>query len=94
MQIVSAENLCDEILCNTDIKFASNMADITLKKLLQIPELYTNVKKINVRKTPLYARYIKANIICYNDNRYYIKSEKYIESEWLQTVSTSDCFVS
>ena len=41
----------------------------------------------------MYAPYIKADIIRYNDNRNYIKSEKYRESEWLQTVCTNKCFV-
>ena len=93
IQIVSEENLDHEILCNTDIKFASTMTDITLKKGLQIPESYTNVKKLNVQETLLRAPYIKADIIRYNDSRSYIKSEKYRESEWLQAVCASGCFV-
>ena len=91
MQIVSEENLGHEILCNTDIEFASSMTDITLKKGLQIPESYTNIKKLNVQETPLRAPYIKADIIRYNDNRSYIKSEKY--REWLKAVCASGCFV-
>ena len=94
MQFFSKENLGDEILCNNDIEFTSNMTDITSKKVFQIPESYTNAEQLNVCKTPLYAPYIKADTARYNDNRNYIKSEKYREIEWLQTVCTSDCFVS
>ena len=36
MQIVSEENLSEEISCNTDIEFTSNMTDITSKTVLQI----------------------------------------------------------
>ena len=93
MQFFSEKNLGDEILCNTDIKFTSNMTDITSKKVLQILESYTNVDQLNVRKTPLYAPYIKTDTTRYHDNGNYIKSEKYREIEWLQTVCTSDCFV-
>ena len=60
MLLFSVANLSDEI-CNTDIEFTSNMTDIASKKVLQIPESYTNVEQLNVRKTPLYARYIKAD---------------------------------
>ena len=70
------------------------MTDITSKKVLQIPESYANVEQINVRKTPLYSPYVKADIVRYNDNRNYIKSEKYIETEWFQTACTSSFFVS
>ena len=61
MLFFSVANLGDEILCNTDIEFTSNMTDIISKKVLQIPESYTNVEQLNVRKTPLYARCIKAD---------------------------------
>ena len=94
MQFFSEENLDDEILCNIDIEFTSNMTDITSKKVLQIPESYRNVEQLNVHKTPLYAPYIKVDTTRYNDNGNYIKSEKYREIEWLQTACTSNCFVS
>ena len=61
MLFFSVANLGDEILCNTDIEFTSNMTDIISKKVLQIPESYTTVEQLNVRKTPLYARCIKAD---------------------------------
>ena len=70
------------------------MTDITSKKVLQIPESYANVEQMNVRKTPLYPPYVKADIGRYNDNRNYIKSEKYRETEWFQTACTSSFFVS
>ena len=65
----------------------------TSKRVIQIPESYTNAEQLNVRKTPLYAPYIKADTTSYNDNENYIKSEKHREIEWLQTVCTSDCLV-
>ena len=53
------------------------------KKVLQITESYSyaNVEQINVWNTSLYSPYVKADIISYNDNGNYIKSEKCREIE-------------
>ena len=62
------------------------MIDITSKKILEISESCTNVEQLNVRKTPLYAPYMKSDTTRYSDNGNYIKSEKYRDIEWLQTL--------
>lgn len=83
MQFISEENLGDEKLWNTDIEFTSNMTVSHQKKVLQITESYSyaNVEQINVWNTSLYSPYVKADIIRYNDNGNYIKSEKCREIE-------------
>ena len=86
-QLPSHDNVRNENIMPESTHLLAKQQDKTTKNVLKISENYTTVRPFNIRKTPLFALKIKADISQYFDNGEFLAFEKSKDIESLQKIA-------
>lgn len=94
IQFPSSDNEGNENIIPESTYLLAKQENKTSKKVLKIPENYTTVKPLNIRKTPLLAPNIKVVISQYFDRGEFLVLEKSKDIEWLRKIGNIENIIS